>query len=62
MPLSVDGYQWTPDAGFVAGVPTDAVIEPSTFNADTDALYDAIVVGTGYAGLRVLRDLTTQGK
>lgn len=62
MPFSTDGYRWTPEEGLKTGVPTDAVIEPPTHNVDPDVTYDAIVIGTGYAGLRALRDLAVQGK
>jgi protoporphyrinogen oxidase len=62
MNTSADGYQWNPQEGFKTGVPTDAVILPKEFNVQTDKCYDAIVIGAGYAGLRALRDLSTQGR
>ncbi|CAI6019560.1 unnamed protein product [Clonostachys chloroleuca] len=61
MPLSTDGYRWNPEEGLKTGVPTDAVIEPQSLNIDADTVYDAIVIGAGYAGLRAMRDLSLQG-
>ncbi|CAH0004390.1 unnamed protein product [Clonostachys byssicola] len=61
MPFSTDGYRWTPEEGLKTGVPTDAVIVPQSLNIDADTVYDAIVVGAGYAGLRATRDLSLQG-
>ncbi|KAH7267992.1 hypothetical protein B0J15DRAFT_509944 [Fusarium solani] len=57
----VELCNWNPQEGFKTGVPTDAVILPKEFNVQTDKCYDAIVIGAGYAGLRALRDLSTQG-
>ncbi|KAM5356770.1 hypothetical protein ACJ41O_003416 [Fusarium nematophilum] len=62
MPISTDGYEWTPKGGLKTGLPTDAVIVPEELNAENDKIYDVVVVGAGYAGLRALRDLSTQGK
>ncbi|KAL3441115.1 hypothetical protein BJX65DRAFT_322611 [Aspergillus insuetus] len=56
-----DGYTWTPESGVTSGnLETDAVIVPPRSLSDT-AVYDAIVIGAGYAGLLAVRDLTLQG-
>ncbi|KAJ9149911.1 Amine oxidase [Pleurostoma richardsiae] len=62
--LSKDGATWTPSAGLRHGLPTIGVVEPPSLNAASgdDKIYDAIVIGAGYAGLTATRDLATQGK
>jgi NADPH-dependent 2,4-dienoyl-CoA reductase/sulfur reductase-like enzyme len=56
-----DGYTWTPESGITSGnLETDAVIVPPRSLSDT-AVYDAIVIGAGYAGLLAVRDLALQG-
>ncbi|KAJ0421680.1 hypothetical protein BJY00DRAFT_300814 [Aspergillus carlsbadensis] len=56
-----DGYTWTPESGITSGnLETDAVIVPPRSLSGT-AVYDAIVIGAGYAGLLAVRDLTLQG-
>ncbi|XXH00008.1 hypothetical protein Hte_006349 [Hypoxylon texense] len=61
---TTDGATWTQSAGLRKGLPTIGVVEPAKLNADAgdDHIYDAIVIGAGYAGLTAARDLTTQGK
>ncbi len=59
---SKDGYQWTEQDGLQKGVPTIGLIEPSEMIQDNSQIFDAIIVGSGYAALTAARDLTTSGK
>lgn len=61
---TTDGATWTQSAGLRKGLPTIGVVEPAKLNTDAgdDYVYDAIVIGAGYAGLTATRDLTTQGE
>src|ERR1700712_1672947 len=54
---SRDGYQWTPEGGLQAGIPCVGTIKPSTNMRSTQEVYDAIIIGAGYAGLTAARDL-----
>lgn len=58
-----DGFVWTPAGGYSKGLPTIGVVSPSSYDASppADDIYDAIVIGAGYAGLTAIRDLATQG-
>lgn len=58
---SRDGYQWTPEGGLQAGIPSLGVIQPQNKIASADTVYDVAVIGGGYAGLAATRDLTTTG-
>jgi NADPH-dependent 2,4-dienoyl-CoA reductase/sulfur reductase-like enzyme len=60
---SRDGYQWTPSKGLQKGVPSIGVIQPaSNIHGQEDTVYDAIILGAGYAGLTAARDLTVAGR
>lgn len=58
-----DGYSWTPQEGTQAGgLNTRGVIQPSSsLSSPSDHVYDAVVVGAGYAGLAAVRDLCDRG-
>lgn len=56
-----EGYQWTEVNGLQPGLPTIAAINPSTRIESSNDSYDAIVIGSGYAGLTAARDLTLAG-
>ena len=59
-----DGYSWTAASGMrKGGLLCRGVIEPSE-KSTTPAghVYDAIVIGAGYAGLMAARDMTDRGK
>ncbi|KAI1083676.1 amine oxidase [Whalleya microplaca] len=63
MVYTTDGFTWTPSGGLRQGLPTIGVVEPSTHSPfAAEDVYDAIVIGAGYAGLVAARDLATQGK
>lgn len=59
-----DGYTYTKKDGLVAGLKTYAVIKPEQKirRADDGNVYEAIVIGAGYAGLVAARDLVKAGK
>lgn len=62
---SREGYQWTQKDGLRSGLATMGVVKPAS-NIDVsavtqDALFDAVVIGAGYAGLTAARDLTFAG-
>lgn len=58
-----DGYQWTPLSGLQAGAPCIGVIQPAQkLPRNPEMVYDAIVVGAGYAGLTAARDLCNSGE
>ncbi|KAF7558187.1 hypothetical protein G7Z17_g124 [Cylindrodendrum hubeiense] len=60
---SSDGFTWTPTEGISQGLPTIGVVVPPARSIQPQtATYDAIVIGSGYAGLVAARDLATQGK
>lgn len=57
-----EGYQWTPSDGLSAGAPCIGVIQPAQKIHSSGTVYDAIVIGAGYAGLTAARDLSISGK
>lgn len=61
MAKSRDGYQWTAADGLQAGIPSIAVIQPSSNIATGDDIFDVLVIGAGYSGLTAVRDTTTSG-
>ncbi|KAF2963970.1 hypothetical protein GQX73_g9602 [Xylaria multiplex] len=62
--LSNDGYIYTKKDGLVSGLHTYGVIKPESHirQADDGNVWEAIVVGAGYAGLVAARDLVKAGK
>lgn len=62
--LSRDGYSYTRKDGLVSGLHTYGVIQPERKMRQVDQSYvwDAIVVGAGYAGLIAARDLVKAGE
>lgn len=58
-PKTSDGYLWTPAKGIQRGaLETDAVVSPQrSISGPKDKVYDAVVIGAGYAGLSAARDL-----
>ncbi|KAI4717886.1 monoamine oxidase N [Aureobasidium sp. EXF-10727] len=54
-----DGYSWTPETGTKNGdLPCRGVVEPATNVESLEGrVYDAVVIGAGYAGLCAARDL-----
>lgn len=58
-PKTTDGYLWTPEKGIQHGaLETDAVVSPQrSISGSEGKVYDAIVIGAGYAGLSAARDL-----
>ena len=63
-PKTSDGYLWTPAEGVQRGaLETDAVVSPQrSVHGSKDKVYDAIVIGAGYAGLAAARDLCGASK
>ncbi|XXG97045.1 hypothetical protein Hte_003339 [Hypoxylon texense] len=59
-----EGYQWTKADGVTAGLPSISVIQPSSNlkPGTQEDLYDAAIIGAGYAGLTAARDLALAGK
>ncbi|KAH7145922.1 hypothetical protein B0J13DRAFT_331771 [Dactylonectria estremocensis] len=55
-----EGHQWTPQAGFLSGIPSIGVIKPAS-NRPSNKVHDVLVIGAGYAGLTALRDLAVAG-
>lgn len=62
IPHSRDGWEWTEQQGLRQGVPSISVIHPPSNVSSANVVYDAIVVGAGYAGLTALRDTALAGK
>lgn len=62
--LSRDGYTYTKQDGLVSGLKTFGVVQPESKirSADTDNVWEAIVIGAGYTGLIAARDLVKAGK
>ncbi|KAH1746753.1 hypothetical protein KXV71_000771 [Aspergillus fumigatus] len=61
MAKSQEGFVWSSKDGFRYGLPTAAVVA-STPKSELSASYDVIVIGAGFAGLTVARDLGFKGK
>lgn len=61
--LSKDGHVYTRKHGLTAGLPTYGVIKPPRRIAEhkEEHIWDAIVIGGGYAGLVAARDLVKAG-
>ncbi|KAI4860809.1 monoamine oxidase [Hypoxylon rubiginosum] len=59
-----EGYQWTKEDDITAGLPSVSVVQPpSNLKPSTQVdLYDAAVIGAGYAGLTAARDLALAGQ
>lgn len=62
--LSHDGYKYTRKDGLVGGLHTYAVIQPETKirRSDDNNVWEAVVIGAGYAGLIAARDLVKAGE
>lgn len=62
--LSHDGYTWTKKDGLTSGLKTFGVIQPESNirSGGSDDVWEAIVIGAGYAGLIAARDLVKAGK
>jgi NADPH-dependent 2,4-dienoyl-CoA reductase/sulfur reductase-like enzyme len=62
--LSRDGNTYTKKHGLVRGLTTYAVIKPERKirQVDEGRTWEAIVVGSGYAGLVAARDLVKAGE
>lgn len=61
---TVDGYTYTKNGGLVSGLRTYGVIQPESNvrNVDNSNVWEAIVIGAGYAGLIASRDLVKAGE
>lgn len=61
---TVDGYIYTKNGGLVSGLRTYGVIQPESNvrNVDKSNVWEAIVIGAGYAGLIAARDLVKAGE
>lgn len=61
---SHDGHTYTKKDGLVGGLRTYGVIQPerNIRPADEDDIWEAIVIGAGYAGLIAARDLVKAGE
>lgn len=59
-----DGYSWTEPSGMrKGGLRCRGVVDPSeTRKAPAGHVYDAIVIGAGYAGLMAAREMTDRGE
>ncbi|EXK26216.1 hypothetical protein FOMG_17186 [Fusarium oxysporum f. sp. melonis 26406] len=60
MKTTTEGQQWTEASGLQSGLPSRAVVSPSQHQLSSTQVYDAIIVGAGYAGLIAARDLVLQ--
>lgn len=62
--LSSDGHTYTRRDGLVSGLRTYGVIQPEhkIRQADEGNIWEAIVIGAGYAALVAARDLVKAGK
>lgn len=62
--LSTDGHIYTKGDGLVGGLHTYGVIHPErkVRLADEENVWEAIVIGAGYAGLIAARDLVKAGE
>lgn len=61
---TTEGHYWTSQSGLKeGGLKCEGVISPTIHITEgSDAGYDVIVIGGGYAGLCAARDLTSAGK
>jgi NADPH-dependent 2,4-dienoyl-CoA reductase/sulfur reductase-like enzyme len=59
-----DGYSWTEARGMLkGGLRCRGVVEPrEKRKAPARHVYDAIVIGAGYAGLMAAREMTDHGE
>lgn len=62
--LSHDGHTYTKKDGLVSGLYTYGVIQPerNIQHIDDGNVWEAIVIGAGYAGLIAARDLVKAGE
>jgi hypothetical protein len=62
--LSTEGYIYTKKDGLVTGLSSYSVIQPDRKirRTDENKVFEAIVIGSGYAGLVAARDLVKAGK
>lgn len=62
--LSRDGHTYTKTNGLVAGLPTYGVVKPERKirQGQEKEVWEAIVIGSGYAGLIAARDLVKAGE
>lgn len=61
---SCEGFQWTKEGGLGTGLPSLSVIKPETNlkpKTQSEDVYSIAIIGAGYAGLTVARDLTSIG-
>lgn len=63
MSRTKEGHIWTAQIGSKTGMETiGAIIPPQSYPHGHSEVFDAIVIGAGYAGLVATRDLTIQGE
>lgn len=62
--LSHDGYTYTKKDGLISGLHTYGVIQPESKirTPDEENVWEAIVIGAGYAGLIAARGLVKAGQ
>lgn len=62
--LSSEGHTYTKQDGLVAGLRTYGVVQPERKirQVDDGNVWEAIVIGSGYAGLIAARDLVKAGE
>ncbi|KAF2996776.1 hypothetical protein E8E14_004824 [Neopestalotiopsis sp. 37M] len=61
--VSREGVCWTPENGSKHGLRSLGTISPSSHGKYlTSTVFDAVIIGAGYAGLVAARDLATRGK
>lgn len=62
--LSNEGHTYTKQEGLVAGLRTYGVVQPERKirQVDDGNVWEAIVIGSGYAGLIAARDLVKAGE
>lgn len=58
-----ESHVWSPEAGLKSGgyVCEGVISPPRLTKAPEDHVYDAVIVGAGYAGLVAARDLVNAG-
>lgn len=61
--ITAEGYSWTPQVGIrQGGLKCEGVVSPPNKLSGSEAwIYDAIIIGAGYAGLCAARDLLIAG-